>query len=184
MQIPLWDLDRIAELFISSYDELPDEIAALVPLRAWRGGPASPCPCQASPVVEVGLIDDLLKAVGLGEPSDDLVDLVADLLVALQGHHVVERAAGGNVDQALGIGLLLVRDVLDERQRQDVVLVLRGRPSRRAARRNSSRASRRDQTSLMPFVLPMLGAQSSDLPRAIRSLKQHVRGGSFVGRGG
>ena len=34
-------------------------------------------------VVEVRLVDDAFKLVGLGEPADNLVDLVADLLVAL-----------------------------------------------------------------------------------------------------
>ena len=44
-------------------------------------------------VVEVGQVDDLLQIVGLGELADDLVDPVADLLVALERDHVVERAA-------------------------------------------------------------------------------------------
>ena len=77
-------------------------------------------------VVEVGQVDDLLQIVGLGELADDLVDLVADLLVALEREHVVERAALGHVDQAVGVGLGLVRHVLHEQQREDVVLVLRG----------------------------------------------------------
>ena len=77
-------------------------------------------------VVEVGQVDDLLQVVGLGEPADDLVDLVADLLVALERDHVVERAARRDVDQAVRVGLRLVRHVLHEQQRQDVVLVLRG----------------------------------------------------------
>jgi hypothetical protein len=34
-------------------------------------------------VVEVGDIDDALKVVGLCELGDDLVDLIADLFVAL-----------------------------------------------------------------------------------------------------
>ena len=35
-------------------------------------------------VVEVGLVDDVAQVVGLGELADDLVDPVADLLVALE----------------------------------------------------------------------------------------------------
>ena len=45
---------------------------------------------------------------------------------ALQGQEVVEGTAFRNVDQAVGVGLGLVRDVLHEQQSQDVVLVLRG----------------------------------------------------------
>ena len=44
-------------------------------------------------VVEVGDVDHALEVVGLGELGDDLVDLVADLLVALQRDHVGEAAA-------------------------------------------------------------------------------------------
>jgi hypothetical protein len=53
-------------------------------------------------VVEVGLVDDALEVVGLGQPADDLVDLVADLLVALELHHVGEAAALGDLDQGVG----------------------------------------------------------------------------------
>jgi len=69
-----------------------------------------------------GLVDDLLQAVGLGELGDDLVDLVADLLAALEVEHVFERATRRDVDEAVGVGLPLVRDVLDEQQREDVSL--------------------------------------------------------------
>ena len=42
-------------------------------------------------VVEVGDVDRALQAVvGVGQPADDLVDAVADLLVALGRHHVGE----------------------------------------------------------------------------------------------
>ena len=73
-------------------------------------------------VIEIGLVDDTLEVVGLGEPGDDFVDLVANLLVALELHHVGKTAPGGHVKERIG----LVRDVLHEQQRQDVVLVLRG----------------------------------------------------------
>ena len=33
MQIQLWDLDRVAELFLENYEALPEEVAELVPLR-------------------------------------------------------------------------------------------------------------------------------------------------------
>ena len=77
-------------------------------------------------VVEVGLVDDALEVVGLGEIADDLVDPVADLLVALQLHHVGEAAAVGDHDERTRSAGVPVRDVLHEEQGQDVVLVLRG----------------------------------------------------------
>lgn len=33
MQIQMWNLDRIAELFLENYDALPEDVAGLVPLR-------------------------------------------------------------------------------------------------------------------------------------------------------
>jgi hypothetical protein len=77
-------------------------------------------------VVEVGDVDHALEVVGLGEPGDDLVDPVADLLVAFQGHHVGEAAALRHVQQVTLLAGRLVRDVLHEQQNEDVVLVLRG----------------------------------------------------------
>ena len=77
-------------------------------------------------VVEVGLVDDPLEVVGLGEIADDLVDPVADLLVALELHHVGEAAALGHHDDRIRPAGVPVRDVLHEEQGQDVVLVLRG----------------------------------------------------------
>ena len=50
-------------------------------------------------VVEVGDVDHALEVVGLGELGDDLVDLVADFLVALERDHVGEAAALGHVEQ-------------------------------------------------------------------------------------
>ena len=77
-------------------------------------------------VVEVRLVDDPLQVVRLGEPADDLVDPVADLLVALEPRHVGEAAAIGHFDQRIRPAGVLVGDVLHEQQGQDVVLVLRG----------------------------------------------------------
>ena len=76
-------------------------------------------------VVEIGLVDDALEIVGLGELGDDLVDLVADLLVALEGDHVGEAAALGDIEHGVFLAGVLVGDVLDEQQDQHVVLVLR-----------------------------------------------------------
>ena len=78
-------------------------------------------------VVEVGDVDRALEAVvGVGQLADDLVDLVADLLVALGRHHVGKAAAGGHVDQGVGITGVFVGDVFDEQQDEDVILVLAG----------------------------------------------------------
>ncbi len=59
-------------------------------------------------VIEVGLVDDALEIVGLGEEADDLIDPVADLLVALGLHHVRKAAAGGYFDQRSGLAGVLV----------------------------------------------------------------------------
>jgi hypothetical protein len=75
-------------------------------------------------VVEVGQVDDLLQVVGFREPANDLIDLLADCRVALERQHVVERAALRDFDQAVWIGLGLVRHVLHEKQSEDVILVL------------------------------------------------------------
>ena len=77
-------------------------------------------------VVEVGLVDDPLEVVGLGEIGNDLVDPVADLLVALELRHVGEAAAIRHHDECIRPAGVLVRHVLHEEQGQDVVLVLRG----------------------------------------------------------
>ena len=77
-------------------------------------------------VVEVGDVDHALEIVGLGELGDDLVHLVADLLVALERDHVGEAAALGHVEQVVLLAGRLVGDVLHEQQDEDVVLVLRG----------------------------------------------------------
>ena len=75
-------------------------------------------------VVEVGHVGQL---VGIGQRSDDLlVDLVADVGLAFERHHVLEAGAFGNGDGGVGDAGVLVADVLDEEQDEDVVLVLAG----------------------------------------------------------
>ena len=94
---------------------------------AWKAGPASRLPAaQPAVVVEVGLVDDALEVIGLGELANDRVDLVADFLVALEPHHVGKAAAVGHVDERVRPAGIFVRDVLHEQQGQNVVLVLRG----------------------------------------------------------
>ena len=76
-------------------------------------------------VVPVRHVDHPAQPVRLGEPPDDLVQLVADLLVALERHHVGEPAALRHLDVVALLARRLVRHVLHEQQHQDVVLVLR-----------------------------------------------------------
>ena len=67
-----------------------------------------------------------LRSFASASLADDLVDLVADLLVALERDHVGEAAALGHVDQGVRLAGVLVGDVLHEQQDEDVVLVLGG----------------------------------------------------------
>ena len=75
-------------------------------------------------VVEVRQVGEL---VGVGQRGDDLlVDLVADVGLALEGDHVLEAGARRDRDRRVGLAGVLVADVLDEQQDEDVVLVLAG----------------------------------------------------------
>ena len=76
-------------------------------------------------VVEISLVNDALEVIGLGELTDNLVDLIADLFVALELYHVGETATGWNFNERVRIASVLVRDILHKQQRQDVILVLR-----------------------------------------------------------
>ena len=60
------------------------------------------------------------------QAADDLVEPVADLLVAARRDHVGEAAAGRHLDQRVTAPGVLVGDVFDEQQDQHVVLVLAG----------------------------------------------------------
>ncbi len=67
------------------------------------------------------------QLVGVGQRGDDLlVDLVADVALALEGDHVLEARALRDGDRRVGLAGVLVADVLDEQQDEDVVLVLAG----------------------------------------------------------
>ena len=104
-------------------------------------------------VVEVGLIDDALEVVGLGERRDDGVDALADVLGALQRRDVGEAAARGHVDERVGAAGVPVGDVLHEEQRQDVVLVLRGVHAAAQLVASSARARSRVGTSSGPCAV-------------------------------
>ena len=61
------------------------------------------------------------RAVRGEERRDDLlVDLVADVGLALEGRHVLEARALGDDDRAIGHVGVLVADLLDEKQDEDV----------------------------------------------------------------
>ena len=75
-------------------------------------------------IVEVREVGQL---VGISQRGDDLlVDLVADVGLALQRDHVLEAGAFGDRDRRIGHASILVADVLDEQQHQDIILVLAG----------------------------------------------------------
>ena len=75
-------------------------------------------------VVEVRHVGQL---VGVGQRRDDLlVDLVADVALALERDHVLEARAFGNGDRRERLAGVFVADVFDEQQDEDVVLVLAG----------------------------------------------------------
>ena len=106
---------------------VPGEVQRLVledgdevgePLHHLLAGP------ELGGVVEVRQVGQL---VGVGQGGEDaLVDLVADVGLALQRHHVLEARARRDGDGGVGQAGVLVADVLDEQQDQDIVLVLAG----------------------------------------------------------
>jgi len=67
-----------------------------------------------------------IETIRLGQPAGNHVNLIADLLVALEPDHVNKAAAFRHLDDRIGLAGVLVRDLLHEQQREDVVLVLRG----------------------------------------------------------
>lgn len=77
-------------------------------------------------VVEIRHVDHALEVIRLREPADDLVDLVANFLVALERHHVRETPARGDIHEGIRLSRVLVRDVFHEQQHEHVVLILRG----------------------------------------------------------
>ena len=81
---------------------------------------------QLAVVVKVGHIDDALQIISLGQPPDDLVDLVADLLIALKFHHIRKPAARGHVQQHVLLARVLVGDIFNKQLHQDIILVLGG----------------------------------------------------------
>ncbi|KAF5035102.1 hypothetical protein DSECCO2_589160 [anaerobic digester metagenome] len=75
-------------------------------------------------IVEISLVDDPLEPVRLCEPADNLVDLIPDLLVALQPHHIGEASSFRHLDDRVLLPRVLIGDVFYEEQREYVILVL------------------------------------------------------------
>ena len=80
-------------------------------------------------VIEVREVAACKTGVGVDQGLNDLcVDLVANIAFALEGNHVLEASSGRNGDRRCKVirVSVLVRDVLNEKHEQDVVLVLAG----------------------------------------------------------
>ncbi len=77
-------------------------------------------------IVEIGVVDDALEVVGIGQCADGDVDAFANVWFALESDEIVERATGRHVDQAVAVRLRLVGYVLHEEQGEHIVLVLGG----------------------------------------------------------
>ena len=73
-------------------------------------------------IVEIRHIGQL---VGVGQRPDDLlVDLIADVRLALEGDHVLETGTFGDGYRRIRDARVLVGDVFDEQQDENVVLIL------------------------------------------------------------
>lgn len=82
---------------------------------------------QLAGLVEVREIRPVQLVVRRHQGRDDLlVDLVPDIRLALQLSHVPKAAALGDRDRGKRLTGVLVRDVLQEQQHEDVILVLTG----------------------------------------------------------
>lgn len=82
---------------------------------------------QLDRVVEIREIGLRQLLIGGGERCDDLlVDLIADVGLSLERDHRREAGSIENGDRRIGPDFVLVADVLDEQQREDIVLVLAG----------------------------------------------------------
>lgn len=57
-------------------------------------------------------------------PDDLFVDLLADVRLALEGHHVLEARALWNSDRGIRDIGIFIADVFDEQEDEDIVLVL------------------------------------------------------------
>ncbi len=76
-------------------------------------------------IVEVRHINHALEIVSLGKLRNNLVDLVADLFIALERNHVVKATTLRYHDQRTRLTRIFIRDILDEEQDQHIILVLR-----------------------------------------------------------
>ena len=80
----------------------------------------------AAELVRVIEIGEIRKLVGIRQRRDDLlIDLVADIGLALQRHHILETRPLWNGDRRIRLSRILIADVLDEQQHQHIILILR-----------------------------------------------------------
>jgi len=73
-------------------------------------------------VIEIGEIRELVRT--RQRRNDLLIDLVADVGLALQRHHILETRPRGYRDRRIRHARILIADVLDEQQHQHIILIL------------------------------------------------------------
>jgi len=75
-------------------------------------------------VIEIRKVGEL---IGTRQRGDDLlINLIANVRLALESDHVLEARSLGDGDWRVGNARVLVADVFDEQQNENVVLVLAG----------------------------------------------------------
>ena len=80
----------------------------------------------AAELVRVVEIREVRELVRIRQRRDDLlIDLVADVGLALQRHHILEAGSRWDSDRRIRHPRILVADVLDEQQHQHIILILR-----------------------------------------------------------
>jgi hypothetical protein len=77
-------------------------------------------------VVEVSDINHALEVIGFSEFAYDLVDLVANLFITFQRHHVGKSATDGHVKKRILLASVFIGHVFDEEEDEHIVLILRG----------------------------------------------------------
>jgi len=79
---------------------------------------------QLSGIVEIGHIRQL---IGTSQRRDDLlVDLVADVGLALERNHVLKACAFGDGNRCIRNTGIFIADIFDEQQHENIILILTG----------------------------------------------------------
>ncbi|OQB36471.1 MAG: hypothetical protein BWY09_01923 [Candidatus Hydrogenedentes bacterium ADurb.Bin179] len=81
-------------------------------------------PAQFICIIEIRQVNHTGQAVRLRQPVKDLVDAVANLLVALQRRHGGKTTVLRHLEKRPLLPGILVRNILDEQQHQHIILVL------------------------------------------------------------